>query len=199
MSCCKQIYFSEGIKGFYKGYFATLAREVPSIGMYFFTYKNLRDQITKYEGNKHDSHSNFATLIAGGLAGATSWGVVYPSDVIKTYMQISTTPVGTDKLAYKDMRIRDVATSLYRRHGGRIFFNGNIQEVFGTPPAIELPDCCEPPLIMKCYLVINNAKFVNEDTRGLGNEFDVDSDPEGVVTSSVKYHLNISSNKKTKF
>ena len=27
----------------------TVAREVPSIGLYFFTYKNIRDQITKLQ------------------------------------------------------------------------------------------------------------------------------------------------------
>ena len=36
VNCFKEIYLSEGIKGLYKGYFATLTREVPSIGRSLF-------------------------------------------------------------------------------------------------------------------------------------------------------------------
>ena len=64
------------------------------LGLYFFTYKNVRDQISKFQGNGTTAHSTLATLVAGGMAGAMSWGVVYPADVVKTYMQISTKPIG---------------------------------------------------------------------------------------------------------
>eukprot|EP01034_Spumella_vulgaris_P000850 gene850-1124_t len=36
--------------------------------------------------------------MAGGLGGVASWSVVYPTDVLKTQMQVSTLPFGTDKL-----------------------------------------------------------------------------------------------------
>ncbi len=83
--CIRRIYKRDGVMGFYKGTGATALREVPSIGLYFFVYKNCRELLTRLQG--HTEHSSFTTLLSGGMAGACSWTTVYPTDVIKTYMQ----------------------------------------------------------------------------------------------------------------
>jgi len=122
IECAKNIFNTEGVRGFYKGWTVTIAREVPSIGTYFFAYKNIREKIWKYQG--YDQPSTSSTLIAGGMAGALSWTIVYPTDVIKTNMQISTVPVGNNALAYKDMSVVRVAQCLFRQHGLSVFFRG---------------------------------------------------------------------------
>ncbi|RYG67400.1 MC/SLC25 family protein, partial [archaeon] len=87
LQCCTQIYRAEGLRGFYRGFGITALREAPSIGLYFFAYKFAREALTKLQGLEAPSTS--AIMLAGGFAGALSWSVIYPFDVIKTNMQIS--------------------------------------------------------------------------------------------------------------
>ena len=141
ISCATNIYRTEGIRGLFKGYFVTIAREMPSIGLYFFAYKNTRDKVMRWQGDS--TPSTFATLLGGGVAGAVSWTVIYPCDVVKTFMQISTKPIrksfnhsfteyrlicalslDPDTLAYKDMSIVQVSRRLLARHGVSVFFGG---------------------------------------------------------------------------
>jgi solute carrier family 25 carnitine/acylcarnitine transporter 20/29 len=82
----KHIYKTEGFLAFYKGTVATACREVPSIGTYFTVYNNFKLYFTP----KNQETPAWVTLIGGGIAGSTSWGVVYPFDVIKSNIQIAT-------------------------------------------------------------------------------------------------------------
>eukprot|EP01034_Spumella_vulgaris_P023599 gene23600-29835_t len=87
-NCVRDLYRREGLfRGLFKGYFVTVTRDVPSLGVYFFTYKYARDQITRYQQVDTPSHS--AIIVGGGLAGAASWCSVYPFDVMKTYCQVT--------------------------------------------------------------------------------------------------------------
>ena len=129
INCVRDIYAREGLfRGLFKGYFVTIARDVPSLGVYFCTYKYARDQITQYQQAAVPTHS--AIIIGGGLAGAASWISVYPFDVMKTYCQVSPSSSSSSlsgggmQPSYQDMSMRQVALSLYRRHGVRIFFSG---------------------------------------------------------------------------
>jgi hypothetical protein len=120
VSCIKSIVKAEGLKGLYKGFAATLTRDMPSRGVYFFTYKNIRDQLTKYQQLETPSHS--AILFAGGMAGAMGWTSIYPFDVIKTHCQVTT--LSPDGTALKTLRMREVVVNLYQKYGVRIFFKG---------------------------------------------------------------------------
>jgi hypothetical protein len=122
--CMQKIYRQEGIGGFYKGFTATALREVPSIGMYFYSYKFIRDSLTKYQGLSEPS--TFAILFAGGFAGALSWTVVYPFDVIKTNIQIAEAGSKTS--------FGHIAKELYRKHGSSVFFRGLGATVFRAFP-----------------------------------------------------------------
>ena len=73
-------------KNLYRGWTATLFREVPGYGIYFYTY----NKITSYFGK--NSLSIFA---AGGLSGLSAWICIYPADYIKTRMQYYQTPFST--------------------------------------------------------------------------------------------------------
>lgn len=106
MDCISQIYKSEGISGFYKGFWSTALREIPSLGTYFFTYQLLRKLWTP----PGQETSHFVTLISGGLAGSASWAVVYPMDLIKSNIQISTANDG------KPTSILGMARYLWSRH-----------------------------------------------------------------------------------
>lgn len=114
----RHIYRQEGFMGFYRGMGATMVREVPSIGLYFFSYKNSKDLLTRWQGLSEANTP--AIMLAGGIAGALSWTCIYPCDVIKTTIQSSTSAVG----AAADRGFIDTAKYLYQRHGSRIFFQG---------------------------------------------------------------------------
>mmetsp|Transcript_18832 Transcript_18832/g.38009 ORF Transcript_18832/g.38009 Transcript_18832/m.38009 type:complete len:317 (-) Transcript_18832:310-1260(-) len=131
MVTCKHIFKTEGFMGFYKGLGATAIRDIPSIGIYFFIYKNARDILGKLEAKNlnlspgvHHEPSSAATIMAGGLAGTLSWGLIYPLDVIKTVTQVSTGPSQPGMKAYKDMHSLEVAISLYKQYGFRSFYRG---------------------------------------------------------------------------
>lgn len=118
------IYKTEGIRGLYKGFGVTALREVPAFGLYFFTYRLARDLIQSLEGTKEAS--SFATLTAGGFAGALSWTIIYPFDVIKTNIQISSDNLksGSTRMNYQGMSTWQVGWDLYKKHGLRVYTRG---------------------------------------------------------------------------
>ena len=71
------------LKNMYRGWTATLFREVPGYGIYFLTYNKIIDQFGKNPGS---------IFVGGGLAGLNAWLCIYPADYIKTRMQYYQTP-----------------------------------------------------------------------------------------------------------
>lgn len=123
IDCAYQIYQKNGIRGLYVGLSATCFREVPSFGIYFSVYATMVEFLTPVG----QSLSTPSILLAGGLAGSTSWASVYPVDVVKTYMQVnsmsSSSPIlsksGTGNISFTEMAI-----ALHKKYGLRVFFHG---------------------------------------------------------------------------
>ena len=124
VQCASDIYRAEGIAGFYKGFNVTAMREVPSIGIYFFSYKFIKDSLkNKFQRSGEQVYETASTLFAGGAAGAMSWTVIYPFDVIKSNIQASdpTSSGNKDRLKRSTW---SVARELYGQQGARIFVAG---------------------------------------------------------------------------
>ena len=64
-----------------------------------------------------DSGPGISTMIAGGLAGCASWLLIYPVDVVKSYVQTGGGG-GNNSNAY------EVTKYLYRKHGLGVFTKG---------------------------------------------------------------------------
>ena len=111
----RKIYRVDGMLGLFKGMSITTAREAPSYGLYFLTYKTLKSIFP----SERKSDEITGTLIAGGCAGCVSWGIIYPIDVVKTHIQ--TSPVGTQSNSLKMMK---VAQQIYSANGIPGFFTG---------------------------------------------------------------------------
>lgn len=104
--CVRTIYKAEGMRGFYRGLFATICRDVFPYGIYMLSYVMLlgfaanlefvRNQRWQNRANKVSSTNNklefMLTTIIGAVAGLLSWGFVIPVDVIKTVQQAETDP-----------------------------------------------------------------------------------------------------------
>jgi len=111
----RKIYRVDGMSGLFRGMTVTTAREAPSYGSYFLTYKTLKSMFP----SKNKSDEVTGTVIAGGCAGCVSWGCVYPIDVIKTHIQ--TSPVGAQS---NNLTMTKVARQIYSTSGISGFFTG---------------------------------------------------------------------------
>ncbi|OTF79738.1 Mitochondrial carrier protein-like protein [Euroglyphus maynei] len=92
-NCMKRILrYEGGLRGLYRGFGITIARDCPAFATYFFTYEwmigNLQQsKQTTLAHEQQQQPSTFDMLFAGGTAGALSWLIIYPLDVIKSRIQ----------------------------------------------------------------------------------------------------------------
>ena len=84
VDCACQLVRAGGLRALFPGLAATLLREVPSYGVYFATYEELK---WRFRSAETGVTSSGALLVAGGLAGCFALGIVHPFDVLKTTMQ----------------------------------------------------------------------------------------------------------------
>lgn len=115
----KNILKTNGPLGLFRGYFATLYREVPAFGSYFTTYYTMIDLMGDNFGDV------FPSFVAGGMAGAVSWAIVYPIDIAKTLIQMS------ERSSTSTLK---VLTEQYNQHGVRHLYRG-----LGTTVVRSLP------------------------------------------------------------
>jgi len=91
----KNLYNVQGVRGLYRGFWATAWRDTPAWAVYFAIYEYLKEvgDATFAPNSIHNQHLSddqigfrkfLWTLNAGGLAGMASWLVSIPQDVIKT-------------------------------------------------------------------------------------------------------------------
>jgi solute carrier family 25 carnitine/acylcarnitine transporter 20/29 len=67
------------ISYYYQGFSATLLREVPGFGIYFYVYEYLK--------NNYSNNSMYQPFLFGATSGILAWIFIYPQDTIKTIMQ----------------------------------------------------------------------------------------------------------------
>ncbi|KAJ1972169.1 carnitine transporter, partial [Dimargaris verticillata] len=104
-----------GVRGLYRGTYATLLRDGPGSVAYFGAYEIFKKMLTP-EDAKPGELSTTAVIVAGGLAGMANWTVAIPPDVIKSRFQ--TAPEGT----YRGLR--DVFVHLMKTEGPSALFRG---------------------------------------------------------------------------
>jgi solute carrier family 25 (mitochondrial carnitine/acylcarnitine transporter), member 20/29 len=107
-----------GIKTFYQGTIATVARDFPGSMAYFATYEGMKNRLTKmYRVNESDSNKIpiLAILLSGGFAGMANWTVATPADVIKTRIQAGSSQTGI-QIMFQLIRTEGVL-SLFRGLG----------------------------------------------------------------------------------
>uniref|UniRef100_A0A8D2LHF0 Solute carrier family 25 member 48 n=2 Tax=Varanus komodoensis TaxID=61221 RepID=A0A8D2LHF0_VARKO len=123
--CVGSILRQEGLAGLYRGSAAMLLRDVPGYCLYFIPYTLLCQWITP-EGCL--SPGPFSVWLAGGLAGAISWGTATPMDVVKSRLQAD----GVYLNKYKG--VLDCISQSYHNEGLKVFFRGlTVNAVRGFP------------------------------------------------------------------
>ncbi|XP_061336870.1 mitochondrial carnitine/acylcarnitine carrier-like protein [Gastrolobium bilobum] len=87
MDVARHVLRSEGgIKGLFKGLVPTMAREVPGNAAMFGVYEATKQLLAG--GPDTSGLGRGSQIIAGGLAGASFWFMVYPTDVVKSVIQV---------------------------------------------------------------------------------------------------------------
>lgn len=87
MDVVKQVLKSEGgVRGLFKGLVPTMAREIPGNAAMFGAYEGIKQYLAG--GQDTSSLGRGSLMVAGGLAGATFWFSVYPTDVVKSVIQV---------------------------------------------------------------------------------------------------------------
>ncbi|XP_023387784.1 solute carrier family 25 member 48 [Pteropus vampyrus] len=123
--CIATIVRTEGLAGLYRGASAMLLRDVPGYCLYFIPYVLLSDWITP---ETCAGPSPCAVWLAGGMAGAISWGTATPMDVVKSRLQAD----GVYLNKYKG--VLDCISKSYQNDGLKVFFRGiTVNTVRGFP------------------------------------------------------------------
>lgn len=120
-----------GPLGLYRGMSATLLRDGPTFGLYFLVYERARTTIhDALSGDENNwGHRQGSILAAGGLAGAASWAVALPADVVKSNIQGA--PLDAPK---STLRVFTVASRILREDGLKGFFRGFVPCVLRSIP-----------------------------------------------------------------
>ncbi|CAM0956085.1 unnamed protein product [Alopecurus aequalis] len=86
MDVAKHVMKDAGLKGLFKGLVPTMGREIPGNAIMFGVYEALKQYMA---GGPDTSKLGQGSLIlAGGLAGGALWLTVYPTDVVKSVIQV---------------------------------------------------------------------------------------------------------------
>ncbi|XP_061336855.1 mitochondrial carnitine/acylcarnitine carrier-like protein [Gastrolobium bilobum] len=87
MDVARHVLRSEGgMKGLFKGLVPTMAREVPGNAIMFGVYEAIKQFLAG--GPDTSGLGRGSLIVAGGLAGASFWFMVYPTDVVKSVIQV---------------------------------------------------------------------------------------------------------------
>lgn len=77
----------EGVLGFFRGLTSTWAREVPGYFFFFGGY-NASLRLLSPPGECCGDLSVWRLTVAGGLAGCCFWTAIFPTDVVKSRVQV---------------------------------------------------------------------------------------------------------------
>ncbi|XP_068947981.1 solute carrier family 25 member 48 isoform X1 [Petaurus breviceps papuanus] len=123
--CMTSIVQKEGLLGLYRGANAMLLRDVPGYCLYFIPYAIINEWITP---DNNTTCSPYSVCLAGGIAGAISWGTATPMDVVKSRLQAD----GVYCNKYKG--VMDCISQSCQKEGYKVFFKGfTMNTVRGFP------------------------------------------------------------------
>ena len=111
----RNIIRQRGFFGLFQGFNVSLYREVPSFGMYFFTYESLKELLQ----TKLNASFEVSSFIAGGMSGVITWSMSYPIDLIKSLIQIKELPAipSTSSTSSTSLSTR----SIFRFHSSHLY------------------------------------------------------------------------------
>lgn len=86
MDVARHVMKDAGLKGLFKGLVPTMGREIPGNAIMFGVYEAVKQYMAG--GPDTSNLSQGSLILAGGLAGGALWLTVYPTDVVKSVIQV---------------------------------------------------------------------------------------------------------------
>ncbi|EGC36321.1 hypothetical protein DICPUDRAFT_47204 [Dictyostelium purpureum] len=124
--CLVQTLKETGVKGIYRGFSATLAREFVGNIAFFSVYESCKKYFREKQGN--DNINLPSLVLSGGLGGMAYWTVLYPVDVAKSYIQVADSNGPTPSVV-------SILKDIYRREGIKGLFRGYTPTIIRSFPA----------------------------------------------------------------
>ena len=124
--CAKYLVREKGFftpDGLFKGTGATMARDAPSMALYYIVYDVAKKVMPP--AKEDGTHAAWQMMLAGGLSGASSWLPVYPFDVLKSRLQ----QPGNNYKGMVDCAVRSV-----RAEGPFVLYQGLLPVLMGSMP-----------------------------------------------------------------
>ncbi|KAI3647423.1 hypothetical protein MP228_007644 [Amoeboaphelidium protococcarum] len=129
----KHLMKTGGVSSLYRGFGATLLRDVPGSVAYFATYEIAKEKLSKKSADGQLDKA--AILFSGGLAGVMNWAIAIPPDVLKSRLQSAPEGMykGLDDVFFKLIREEGV-TALFKGFGPIMLraFPANAATFFGA-------------------------------------------------------------------
>lgn len=135
--CLVDLVRSQGLRGLWNGYTATLLRDVPFSALYWPMYEQTKLQMSRPHHTKRQTFT--VHFLSGALAGSVASTLTLPFDVIKTHKQID--------MGEKDiMKVKpgrsgtnlSIAKELVREQGASALFTGLIPRLLKVAPACAI-------------------------------------------------------------
>ncbi|KAF6989449.1 hypothetical protein CFC21_006782 [Triticum aestivum] len=86
MDVARHVMRDAGVKGLFKGIVPTMGREIPGNAIMFGVYEAVKQYMAG--GQDTSGLGQGSLILAGGLAGGALWLTVYPTDVVKSVIQV---------------------------------------------------------------------------------------------------------------
>lgn len=132
IDCVLQIWRSKGFLGLYKGVVPTFCRDIIGFPVYFVAFELGCRIMSSGDTPDPSDLGMFSLSLAGGVAGAISWGTVFPQDVIKCRIQVDYTGQYRGMLHCIRKSFREDGWQLFRGKG----MTANIMRAFPSSAAI---------------------------------------------------------------
>jgi len=156
--CLKELVSTQGVRGLWNGYTATLLRDVPFSALYWPLYEASRDNLRRYMRirDKHNlyslsvqENSFMINFISGAVAGSVASTITLPFDVIKTIKQIEMGERDIMRVTPGQTRTNiTIARELLSEQGVKSLFSGLTPRLLKVAPA--------------CAIMISSYEFCKE-------------------------------------
>ncbi|KAJ3322238.1 S-adenosylmethionine transporter [Boothiomyces sp. JEL0866] len=110
----KMIVREQGVKGLFRGFWSTTARDWPFMVILFTTYDSFKHKHQAYIGQEPDDITTVKSTIFGGISGGLAGFLTTPFDVIKTNIMTKSS----------SSSIFVVGKELLKKNGTKAFFVG---------------------------------------------------------------------------
>lgn len=151
MKCLRELVQTQGLRGLWNGYTATLLRDVPFSALYWPLYEQCKAIMNLYTSNRDSFLVNFGS---GAVAGSVASTVTLPFDVIKTIKQIEmgekdimgvkpgthrrSVPIYKKVSSGRSRSNMTIAKELVREQGPKGLFAGLVPRLLKVAPACAI-------------------------------------------------------------